>query len=114
MGSEPDTCFVITPIGQPGEDRNRRAERLCEWILRPELEAAGLALVRGDEIAEPGNVPVHIVQAIVEARVVVADLIDENGNVYYELGVAEAFHKPLVRFGDPSAGPIPFDNSWNG
>ncbi|HYP24595.1 MAG TPA: hypothetical protein VEV43_13575, partial [Actinomycetota bacterium] len=51
---------------------------------------------------------VQIIQAIVNAKVVVADLTGRNANVYYELGVAHSFAKPLLILVD-STDSLAFD-----
>ncbi|MEO1062195.1 MAG: hypothetical protein AAFZ07_12310 [Actinomycetota bacterium] len=112
MSEERETCFVITPIGEPGDDRRLRADALYDGILRPVVEEQfGLTLQRGDLLHEVGNINHQVVRGIFGARVVVADLIEENGNVYYELGIADAFERPVIRFGDPATSRIPFDNA---
>lgn len=45
---------------------------------------------------------------IVEAPLVVADLAGSSPNVCYELGIADAFGVPVVRFTDDAAS-LPFD-----
>ena len=38
----------------------------------------------------------NIIETIKQADVVIADITNENPNVYYEIGVAQAFGKPLI------------------
>lgn len=106
-----ETCFVITPIGRPNSPQRRRADRLCDQIINPALAKLDkpLALIRGDRMQEQGSITVQIIEAIVAAKLVFADLIDPNPNVYYELGVAESFDKPIIRFGGSDEEALPFD-----
>lgn len=104
-----DTCFVITPIGAPDSPQRARADRLCDLIIAPVLRDSefDIEMVRGDRIQEPGPITVQLVEQLLDARLVVVDLVEPNPNVYYELGMAEAFHRPVVRFGGDA--PLPFD-----
>ncbi|MEM9610954.1 MAG: hypothetical protein AAGA99_26330 [Actinomycetota bacterium] len=109
--TERRTCFFITPIGQPDSPQRLRADGIEQGILRPvvESEEFDLVLIRGDKIDDVGTITRQVVRAIADAAVVVADVIAENGNVYYELGIADALGRPVIRIGDPDAEPVPFD-----
>lgn len=106
-----DTCFVITPIGQPDTPQRRRADRLCDQVLAPALmrHESQLSLVRGDRMQDAGPITVQLIEAITDARLIVADLVEPNPNVYYELGIAEAFQKPVLRIAGNSNEALPFD-----
>ncbi len=106
---EKKTCFVITPIGQKNGTERRRADRLCDQILAPALREFNLDIQRGDRLQEQGPISVQIIESITDSSLIVADLVDPNPNVYYELGIAESFHKPIIRFGGASAEALPFD-----
>jgi len=47
-------------------------------------------------MADPGEITPAIVNAIVDADLIIADLSDANPNVYYELAIAHAFAKPVI------------------
>lgn len=106
-----NTCFVITPIGQPDSPQRRRADRLCDQVLVPALKRyePQLDLVRGDRMQEAGPITVQLIEAITDANLIVADLVEPNPNVYYELGIAEAFHKPVIRIAGAPSELLPFD-----
>lgn len=106
-----DICFVITPIGQLDSPQRRRADRLCDQVLAPALKRhePQLELVRGDRMQEAGPITVQLIEAITDARLIVADLVEPNPNVYYELGIAEAFHKPVIRIAGAASEALPFD-----
>ena len=64
------------------------------------IKAAGHSLnvpvSRLDEQPITGSIISHIRSQIDEAEVVVAVITDENGNVYYEIGLAHCRKKPVV------------------
>ncbi|HEV2757708.1 MAG TPA: hypothetical protein VG318_18255 [Actinomycetota bacterium] len=91
-----DFAFVICQIGPPGSDIRHRTDEVCDFVLREPLTERRLRLSRSDEDPTPGTVSEQIVRSIVNARVVIADLTGRNPNVYYELGIAHSFGKPLI------------------
>ncbi len=106
-----DTCFVITPIGVDNSPQRKRADRLCDDIVLPAIDGCTPELVveRSDRIQSSELITVRVVEEITTARLIIADLVDPNPNVYYELGIAESFRKPIIRFGGREAEALPFD-----
>src|SRR5260370_37561658 len=93
-------CFVIMPIGSPTRDRIKYDlfKEIYEDIIRPAVREANqeLECIRADEIREAGNIVRDIVSHLCEAELVVADLTDQNPNVFYELGVRHALGKSTI------------------
>jgi hypothetical protein len=96
-----NTCFVAMPFHSLFETEYQR-------VIRPAVEEAGLACVRGDEIYAAQPIVQNIWQALRSSRVVVAELSDRNPNVMYEVGLAHAIGKPIV-FLTRSETDVPFD-----
>jgi len=99
-------CFVVAPIGEEGSDVRKRSDKVFE-ILKRAL-AFGYKPIRSDQIAEPGMISHRMIQLLVEAPLVIADLTGANPNVYYELAIRHAAGKPgiqLIAKGEK----IPFD-----
>ena len=59
-------------------------------LVKPALEAAGMAAFRADEETRAGDIRVDMFQELLIADLVVADLTIHNPNVWYELGVRHA------------------------
>jgi hypothetical protein len=59
-------------------------------------EDANVEVQRADDIFAPGIVIDQIKAAIAQADVVIAVCTDRNANVFYELGIAESKHKPIL------------------
>ena len=82
-------------------------------LVKPAALAArfdGALRADGDEAG--GWVPSAVVQRIVDAPLVVVDVSHRNLNVFYELGITQAFHKPHVIICDTKTAPtLPFDMS---
>jgi len=102
------TCFVISPIGPDDSEIRRRADRVFKHIITPPCEAHGYAPVRADHITRAGMITTQVVEQILQSDLVIADLTGQNANVFYELAIRHAIHKPyiqLIEAGDT----LPFD-----
>lgn len=102
------TCFYIAPIGEDGSEFRRHSDLFLGSLVEPAIEPFSLRVVRADHIDQPGLIGRHIMEYLLHARLVVADLSYHNPNVFYELAVRHAARLPVVqiiRQGDP----LPFD-----
>ena len=92
------TCFYITPIGDEGTDERKHSDLVLGQIVEPAIEALGLELVvvRADRLTQPGMISQQILQHVLGARIVVADLSFHNPNVFYELAIRHATGLPTV------------------
>ncbi|WFE38210.1 hypothetical protein [Micromonospora sp. WMMD998] len=90
-------CFVIAPIGPDGSEIRRRSDQILNYLIRPVVEARGFVAVRGDEIERAGLITSQVLDRIIQNELVVADLTDQNANVFYELAVRHALRRPFVQ-----------------
>lgn len=112
MTQKPNTCFVISPIGEPSTDIRRQSDNVFKHIISKAIEPLGYQAIRADQISEPGIITTQVIEQIIDAPLVIADLSHHNPNVFYELAVRHAAHKPLIMI--ISRGEeIPFDVSTN-
>lgn len=104
------TCFYITPIGEEGSEQRKHADLLLGQIVEPAVDELGLelAVVRADKMTQPGMISQQILQHVLGARLVVADLSFHNPNVFYELAIRHATKLPTVLI-SRTAERIPFD-----
>jgi hypothetical protein len=96
-----DTCFVMMPFGQ-------WMDAYYKEIFVPAIKEAGMEPIRADELFSTGSVIEQIWEQISGAKVLLADLTGKNANVFYELGLAHAAHKPVV-FTTGNLDDVPFD-----
>jgi hypothetical protein len=113
QGVVPDlqtTCFYITPIGEEGTEERKHADLILGQIVEPAMEALGLdlAVVRADRMTQPGMISQQILQHVLSARLVVADLSFHNPNVFYELAIRHATGLPTALI-SRTAERVPFD-----
>ncbi|MDA8332525.1 MAG: hypothetical protein M0027_15240 [Candidatus Dormibacteraeota bacterium] len=103
-----DTCFVISPIGDPGSEQRKHADLVLTSLIEPALKELNLRAVRADRISRPGLITGQIIEQLTKARLVIADLSFSNPNVYYELALRHATRKPVVQI-IRTADKLPFD-----
>lgn len=101
-------CFVISPIGEDDSDTRKRSDQVLKHIITGPIEQLGYEVIRADKISEPGIITHQIIQHIVDAPLVIADLTERNPNVFYELAIRHAIRKPLVQL-IKKGELIPFD-----
>ncbi len=87
-----DVCFVISPIGDVGSDRHTKFKEVLEYVIKPAVQSSGynLQVIRADEIDRAGSFIKDILDSIYNSHIVIADLTEQNPNVFYELGVRHA------------------------
>jgi hypothetical protein len=94
MGIDPKTpiddrlIFVLTPFNP---DFNQSYA-----IIKRTVQELGFNCQRGDEEMVSSNILFHILNRLVRARFVIADITGRNPNVFYELGIAHALGKPVL------------------
>src|ERR1039457_5304175 len=95
---QPRTCFVICPIGEDGSSARFRSDMVMRLIIKPAVEACGFGQkdIRADEIPKGGMITTQVIERLVDADLVIADLTDSNPNVFYELAVRHVVRKPLI------------------
>lgn len=87
-----DTCFVVSPIGEPGTERYAKFKEVLEYVIKAAVKASGynLRVLRADDIDRAGSFIKDILDSLYNSHVVIADLTEQNPNVFYELGVRHA------------------------
>jgi len=106
--SKKPPCFVICPIGEQGEPIRRRADQLLKHVIRPAAAKCGFEAVRSDRVAKPGLITEQIITHLLDDPMVVADLAQQNPNVFYELAIRHMVRKPFVLLAEPGQ-KLPFD-----
>jgi len=70
----------------------------------------GLDARRADDATGPGVIMADVINDMIEAEFVIAEITPTNPNVYYELGFAHAIGKPVIMLANKKGLPqLPFD-----
>lgn len=97
---DPKLIFVLTPFSQ--------REAATFKVVQQIAQRLGFRCVRGDEEYKREDILTHVVELLVRARIVIANISGRNPNVYYELGIAHALGKPTILV-SRSLDNVPFD-----
>ncbi len=103
-------CFVIAPIGEPDSDTRKRSDQVLKHVIEPPCRDHGYDVVRADKISQPGLITMQVIEKVLNAELVVADLTEHNPNVFYELAVRHAARKHIIHL-IAEGEKIPFDLS---
>lgn len=95
-------CFVIMPISDPEHDDyvSGHFSRVYNDLIVPACKLSGYKAVRADEVSSANLIHLDILDKIVSAPLAICDLSGQNPNVMFELGMRQAFDKPVVLIKD--------------
>lgn len=99
-------CFVIAPIDKEGSYERRKIEDLIKRVFQVFLD--DYHVVISYQISSLGSITNQIVKEIYDSDLIIADLTNVNGNVMYELGVADTLQKPVIIICENTTS-LPFD-----
>jgi hypothetical protein len=103
-----ERVFTIMQIGAKDSLERKRADEIYNFIVVPAVAGVGLEAYRADLDYSPGAITPKFLSELLSARLVIADLTGRNPNVFYELGIAHSFARPLISIAD-STSSLPFD-----
>jgi hypothetical protein len=104
-------CFVVGAIGDEDSPERIHADWLLEAIIEPVFETlAEFVVERADKISHPGLIDAQIINKLLTAELVVADLTGLNPNAFYEIGIRHMAQKPIIHMHEAGQ-KIPFDVS---
>jgi len=94
-------CFVLMPLAD-------QYNEVYTEVYKPVSSQNSLDCWRVDEISRPGSITRDIVEGILDADLVIADLTSKNPNVFYELGIAHSVGNKTIMTAQ-SIADVPFD-----
>lgn len=103
VSKEKGTVFVVMQFSDPYHD-------LYKEVITRVADEHDLRAYHAGEVFGPGVILDDIVKGIIEAKIVIAEVTEQNPNVYYELGYAHALDKPTILLAERGKKP-PFDIS---
>lgn len=93
---ENNTCFVIMPISDCEGYEQGHFLRVYEDVIKPAVEKSGYIPQRADETKNSNLIQLDILKKLIDAPIAICDLSTRNPNVLFELGIRQAFDKPVV------------------
>lgn len=103
-------CFVIMPISNQNDYEDGHFTLVYEDIIKPAIQANDMKPIRADETKNTNLIQLDILRRIIETPIAICDMSSKNPNVFYELGMRQAFDMPTVLIKDDET-TAPFDIS---
>lgn len=89
-------CFVIMPISDVDGYSKGHFLHVYEDIIKPSVEMTEFRPIRADEVKETNFIHLDMLKKLIDAPIAICDLSTRNPNVLFELGIRQAFDKPVV------------------
>ena len=90
------SCFVIMPIAECDGYEKGHFKHVYNDIIKPAIEKTEFTAIRADEVKQTNLIHLDILQKLIDAPIAVCDLSTRNPNVLFELGIRQAFDRPVV------------------
>lgn len=103
-------CFVVSQIGEPNSIERNHADKVLKYIITPSLKDS-FVILRADTMYHNDRIDDKIFEQLQNSDLVIADLTNNNPNVFLEVGYRMALKKPTVYIMQENSSPIPFDIS---
>ena len=96
MAKDNNNCFVIMPIADCEGYEKGHFAHVYNDIIKPAIEKTEFSAIRADEVKETNLIHLDILKKLIDAPIAVCDLSTRNPNVLFELGIRQAFDRPVV------------------
>ena len=93
---EEKTCFSIMPIADVDGYPQDHFKHVYDNIIMPACSIAGFRATRADEVKASNLIHLDILRNLIDAPIAICDLSTRNPNVLFELGIRQAFDRPVV------------------
>ena len=101
------TCYIIGPIDKPKSRKRKWADFVMKRVIKPVVMKCGYeAPQRSDKDLSQALIMRGIIQQMLDADLVFADLSYRNANAYYELGIRHCVQKPVIHLIKKNQSPL--------
>lgn len=84
------------PIAEHDDYPAGHFKHVYEDIIKPACNESGYNPVRADDVLETNFIHLDILKKLIDSPMAICDLSTRNPNVLFELGLRQAFDKPVV------------------
>jgi len=88
------------PISESPNYPKGHFTRVYQHLIKPACILAGFKPMRADDVLNTNHIALDILKKIIDSDMALCDLSNQNPNVLYELGIRQAFNKPVTLIKD--------------
>lgn len=102
------TCFVVSIIGNEYSEERKHANNVLDYIIKPAVSEE-FDVIRADTLYHSDRIDSKILEHLRSSELVIADLTNNNPNVFLEVGYRMALGLPTIYLIQISEQKLPFD-----
>ena len=102
------TCFVVSIIGDENSEEREHANNVLDYIIKPAVSDE-FDVLRADTLYHSDKIDSKILEYLRTSELVIADLTNNNPNVFLEVGYRMALGLPTIYLIQISEQKLPFD-----
>lgn len=102
------TCFVVSIIGNEDSEERAHANNVLDYIIKPAVSDE-FDVIRADTLYHSDRIDSKILEHLRSSELVIADLTNNNPNVFLEVGYRMALGLPTIYLIQISEQKLPFD-----
>ena len=102
------TCFVVSIIGNEYSEERKHANNVLDYIIKPAVSDE-FDVVRADTLYHSDKIDSKILEYLRTSELVIADLTNNNPNVFLEVGYRMALGLQTIYIIQVSEQKLPFD-----
>ena len=102
------TCFVVSIIGNENSAEREHANNVLDYIIKPAVSDE-FDVLRADTLYHSDKIDSKILEYLRTSDLVIADLTNNNPNVFLEVGYRMALGLPTIYLIQKSEQKLPFD-----
>lgn len=97
---------MISTVYEEGTlERNSFDDKL-RYMIKPVLNELEYQMILADERYIVGMISAKTIKEIINADIMIADISDNNPNVFYEIAIRNSLNKPLIILKQPTQGQL--------
>ena len=89
-------CLLFHLSAKKGNPIREASDEKFDFVYEPVLKELNYDPVRADKETTPNSISRDIINRVINSDLILADVTDENPNVFYELAVRNAVKKPVI------------------
>lgn len=99
-------CIVISTIYEEGTRERDSFNDKIRYMIKPVLTELGYEMCLADERYIVGMISAKTIKEIINSDLMIADISDNNPNVFYQIAIRNSLNRPLIILKQPTQGPL--------